>query len=647
MADDDLNHAPKKDMVGEIGDMNSLGPDFDEMSQITMPQEMRSITAATEIGDDLTVDGELRLESPSNFPSQAILDFNVHDNNNNEDDISLISQDMLMNTNTMGSPTNFMEDGISLNEQPVSEGGEGNEGARQEQQDQQQQGSRADSPSNMSAISLPPNLYNQINLGSPEELEIYEKINSGEWNIFDAARHNDAEKVIQILDTRPELVNQRDWGNCTPLQLACMLRSYDVIEKLIEKGAAPKQRDPIGRLPFEYIREPNRKAYMQRVADRYDKDNEDFLDDDSTIAGDNNAIRDAAFKGDMAECDRLLKKNSALISVKDKKGHSPIMFACMGQQIDCCYFLLERGANLYDKTNYGMTGEKLILDRVNRNKVQTFAFKVSQKGKAMSAAMFTRRKAEVKEAIEDKTATVMNDVRQTILKRETFLMQKAKALTMFATDWAEGYYIQFGMRNAEDELMRRWQWKQDELGREEETRQMMEKEEAEMRHFNFQQDQIARRLAQLEKERREREAAERARRLEEERLERERNIAEARAAAHKVKQEASYRRAEKQALTEWEAQEQAERIRDWRAHCDKKNHRLKLYQRMRFAVTSTVNSATKGAFVPKDNKLGNPTKLLRETVPVINYGRDPKTHYVDMDILSEEEKNKTLGLHIY
>ena len=182
-------------------------------------------------------------------------------------------------------------------------------------------------------------------LGHPEELELVERINSGELNIFDAARQNDSDRIAKILKIKPELATRSDWGGCTPLALACMLKCYEAAEILMKAGASAKARDPLGKLPLDYILQPAKKAYMQRIADRDDRENEDYLDDDSTVQGPTNERRDAAFKGDMLKLDRLLSVDLGLLKSQDKKGHST-MFACMGQQIDCAFYLLERGADI-------------------------------------------------------------------------------------------------------------------------------------------------------------------------------------------------------------------------------------------------------------------------------------------------------------
>lgn len=485
---------------------------------------------------------------------------------------------------------------------------------------------------------------NNAFLGTTEQLELIEKINNGELNVFDAARQNDVPRLAKILEYRPDLADQEDWASCTPLQLACMLRSYDAAETLMAGGASANRRDPLGRLPLDYVREPSKKAYMQRIADRYDRDNQDFLDDDSTLSGPTNEIRDAAFKGDMVKLDMMLKRDGKhLLSSQDKKGHTPLMFACMGQQIDCAFYLLERGADIQQETTYGKTADSFILDKVHRTKVQSFAFKVSAKGRAMLSAVFARRKVEEKEAIEDKTMDVMADIREVVRERETVLMMRARYLSEFAGDWAENFFISEGTRKAEEWYMDRWHEWQAELAREAQCREDMDEEETSMRHYLFVCEQIEVRNAEERERQRLAEIAAREEADRKFREERDRMMAEARAEAARIRQVQNEKKAEAQALQEWEKLERESRHREWLAHCDTKPHKLKLYQRMRFAITKTSVTTTRGNFLPDrhDFREGTwgPRELRQETDFAVNY----KAGQLDMDILNDDDKAKVLS----
>ncbi len=489
---------------------------------------------------------------------------------------------------------------------------------------------------------LPPNL------GTKEELELIHRVNSGELNIFDAARHNDVEMIRRIVKACPEAVNFKDWGNTTPSHLAGMYRCFEALEELLVLGANAKVRDGLNKLPLDYIQKPATKAYLQRIADKHDPENL-YLDDDSTVAGPHNEFRAAAFEGDMKKLDSMLERDPTLLNIGDKKGTTALMFACMNRKFDCAYYLLERGADIKMKTSYGHTADSYILNPVHRNKVLVFAFKMSPQGRAQSAALFAKRKIEEKEARFDCMQSIMEDIRAVVVHREKQIIKKAEILSELAADWATNYFIPEGERLAHADAMHKWQVWQDELAREEQERQVMAEEEKNMKHLLFVWDQVAkRRQEQAERERRIREAEEIARR-ERDRIERERIQREAREEAERKRAEADLRKAERQALAEWEELEQERRKKSWLDHCENKPHRLKLYQRMRFAVgANCVTTATnKGLFGDSENgtDCGVVTSLREEVHRVvINTGRLAKNaDNIDLRILSQHEKDVVQG----
>ena len=104
---------------------------------------------------------------------------------------------------------------------------------------------------------------NEPNVLDDEEMVLIAKVNCGELNVFDAARRNDVENIRKILKIFPELVNRKDWGNCTALTLACMLRSHEAADVLIQLGASAKFVDPVGKTPLMHIKDPKKRQYLQ------------------------------------------------------------------------------------------------------------------------------------------------------------------------------------------------------------------------------------------------------------------------------------------------------------------------------------------------------------------------------------------------
>ena len=300
----------------------------------------------------------------------------------------------------------------------------------------------------------------------------------GHDSIFAACRRNDVARVKEILRLEPTAANVEDFGGSTPIQVACMLRCYETVEILLEHGAQLLKPDPLGVPALSYIKETDVRVKLQRLADAFSHDDEEnFLDDDSTVVEKTtNVIRDAAYRGDMVLIDALLSNEPALLSSCDKKGHTPLIFACMGQQADTACYLLEKGANMYATTTYGWQPARFLNDRVKREKVVNFAFKVSPEGRAQAAAALRRRKEEQRLAISDTTSLVMEDIRRTIMQRESVLQARAQALQLKVQQKTSDY-IEIGTLRAVEKSIRDFMDEQERLAEEERLR--LEFEEAE------------------------------------------------------------------------------------------------------------------------------------------------------------------------
>ncbi len=72
-------------------------------------------------------------------------------------------------------------------------------------------------------------------------------------------------------------------------------------------------------------------------------------------------IHDAAIAGDLDKIQKLIEENPALLELADKDGHTPLYAACRGKgpdyltQVDVANFLLDKGANVKVRSNWGGT----------------------------------------------------------------------------------------------------------------------------------------------------------------------------------------------------------------------------------------------------------------------------------------------------
>ena len=413
---------------------------------------------------------------------------------------------------------------------------------------------------------------------------------TGQQSLFEACRRNNVSRVKEILKTHPFATNMLDFGGNTPVQVACMLRSYECVQALLESGADILKADPIGVAPLDYIKETVEKVKLQRFADGFAKDEEDFLDDDSTVQGPTNVIRDAAYRGDMQLIDSLLQQDASLLHAVDKKGHTPLIFACMGQQVDTACYLLERGADLYATTTYGWQAARFVRDRIKQEKILLFAFKVSPEGRAQAALALQKRKDELRMAVGDSTNVVMEAVRGVIYVRERRIRERAEALTSFALDRAE-HYLVVGELRAVEHSIRDFM---DDMERQEEAerlRHIAEEEERVRQRDAFVAASVAAVMAQraaLEAERQERQ---RLRLLAEEEAERLRMRLEIAAKLKRDKQQQLLDAETHRAEEDWATMEAHERATALAAFRRTRPLRVLVYRRMLNSTREGVASA--------------------------------------------------------
>lgn len=423
---------------------------------------------------------------------------------------------------------------------------------------------------------------------------------TGSMSIFEACRRNNVARVQEILEQCPAAVDMLDFGGNTPAQIACMVRSHEVTKLLIEQGAEILKPDPIGIPALAYVKETVVRVQLQRIADAFTKDDVDYLDDDSTIAGDTNVTRDAAYRGDMIMLDNLLQANPSLLYSKDKKGHTPLIFACMGQQADCAMYLLERGADLYAETTYGWQALRFVNDKVKRDKISNFAFKVSPLGRQQAALAMQKRKNEARFALHQCTMSVMDNIRSVILTREERLRLRAEVLSEFCLRKADDYLV-VGSLRAVEHFIRLFMDEQDRLAEEEARRLAWEEEERIRQREEFIAENIRQIMAQRAALEAERAEKERLRQLAEEEAERLRMRLEIAARIKKQKQDALIEEEIARAELSWSAMEAEKRAEARMKFQKTRPLRMKLLRRM----LKSAGEGT-GAHVP------DPDDWLRE-----------------------------------
>jgi ankyrin repeat protein len=125
------------------------------------------------------------------------------------------------------------------------------------------------------------------------------------------------EKVKELIDSNPQLVNSQDSLGRTPLHWACRGVHFEVVKYLVDNGANVNARDNNGVMPLHSL----------------------------------------ASRSHFEACKYLIAKGS-LIDVKDNEGATPFYDAALGGNKELLQYLLDNGANKVDlelRNAYGRT----------------------------------------------------------------------------------------------------------------------------------------------------------------------------------------------------------------------------------------------------------------------------------------------------
>jgi ankyrin repeat protein len=135
--------------------------------------------------------------------------------------------------------------------------------------------------------------------------------------IHDAAQKGEVRRVRQLLEKKPELINEKDsgWGR-TPLHWAARGVHFEVLKLLVDKGADVKA-----------------------------KDNSDIT-----------ALHSVAIRGHREAANLLVSKGAELNAV-DSFGHTPLSYAITGGHKELAEFLISKGATVPIR---GEAGRRLL-----------------------------------------------------------------------------------------------------------------------------------------------------------------------------------------------------------------------------------------------------------------------------------------------
>ena len=142
-----------------------------------------------------------------------------------------------------------------------------------------------------------------------------------ELNLFEAAAVGEVERVQQLLEADPTLINTYSHDGWTPLHLAAFFGHREVAQLLLQRGAdvAARSRNATGNLPLHAALAGRRFDIAQLLV----------MHDSNVNIQDQyqwTALHHAAYSGNMTIVELLLT-NGAKLDVKNNKGQTPRQIA--------------------------------------------------------------------------------------------------------------------------------------------------------------------------------------------------------------------------------------------------------------------------------------------------------------------------------
>lgn len=152
-----------------------------------------------------------------------------------------------------------------------------------------------------------------------------------------------------IAKTDEKLLHNKDENGWRPLHEACRTGQKDVIDFLLQHGAdinalTDRGASPL-RLAKQYLRHDHPVlAYLESLGAK---------DIGLSVSSDPYAAHKAAMTGDLVELTTIAEMDNDLVHKKDENGWRPIHEAVRSGHQHVVEFLLERGADINERTDFG------------------------------------------------------------------------------------------------------------------------------------------------------------------------------------------------------------------------------------------------------------------------------------------------------
>jgi ankyrin repeat protein len=157
-------------------------------------------------------------------------------------------------------------------------------------------------------------------------------------DIHSAVSEGDLEKVEEVLEKNPLLVNKEDVWGCTPLFTAIMRRNKEMIKLLLDKGALVRVGDRNLRSPIHYAGYTNDTSIVALLLEN------GSVIDTRAIGAATPLIHSSLFN--RYELSRFLIEQGADINIQCNSLTTPLYFASLNNNLEYLHYLLDAGADL-------------------------------------------------------------------------------------------------------------------------------------------------------------------------------------------------------------------------------------------------------------------------------------------------------------
>lgn len=191
--------------------------------------------------------------------------------------------------------------------------------------------------------------------------------------LMNAAKKGNLE-IMEILIDHGADVNFQNEAGKTPLMLAAYEGQRDAVKELLAHGAKLEMRDRGGSTALHWgVLCPNLNMI------------DDLLDSGAdTMAVDYNGwsalMRIAAVGGNRHAAEKLLRHSPQLIDFRDKDGKTALMTAVVNGHMELVHLLIEKGADITIKNEYGKTAYDMAISMEKRRVVKVLEEYMDAKG---------------------------------------------------------------------------------------------------------------------------------------------------------------------------------------------------------------------------------------------------------------------------